>query len=77
MTEEAENADEDMLRQAIDRAWTVYRGTHNVHESDERRCLLERHLKQRWRAGGHDAEELTCSGLAFLERLLSEAELDC
>ena len=46
-------------------------------ESDERRCLLERHLKQRWRAGEHDAEELTCSGLAFLERLLSEAELDC
>jgi hypothetical protein len=43
--------DEDMLRQAVDRAWTVYRATHDVHESDERRCLVERHLKQRWRAG--------------------------
>ena len=67
--------DEDPLQQAVDRAWTIYRATHNAHESDERRCLLERHLKQRWRAGENDAEELTCSGLAFLERLLSEAEL--
>ena len=44
----------------------------------ERRCLIERHLQQRWKAGENDAEELTCSGLAYLERLHSEAELgDC
>jgi hypothetical protein len=61
--------DEDLLREAVDRAWRVYRATHNVHESDERRC------KQRWRAGENDPDELTCSGLAFLERLLSQAEL--
>ena len=44
-------AEEDLLRQAVDTAWTIYRAAHNVHESDERRCLLERHLQQRWRAG--------------------------
>jgi hypothetical protein len=65
-------ADEDLLRQAVDTAWSVYRATHNeVHGSDERRCLLERHLQQRWKAGENDAEELTCAGLAYLERLLA------
>ena len=69
-------ADEHLLRQAVDRAWTIYRATHNdVHELDERRCLLERHLQQRWKARENDPEELTCAGLAYLERLLSEAEL--
>jgi hypothetical protein len=63
-----------MLRQAVDRAWTIYRATHNdVHELDERRCLLERHLQQRWEAGENDAAELTCAGLAYLERLAKEA----
>ena len=38
--------------------------------------LLERHLQQRWKAGECDPEELTCSGLAYLERFLREAELD-
>ena len=70
-------AEEDLLRQAVGTAWTVYRDTHNdVHELDERRCLLERHLRRRWEAGENDAEELTCAGLAYLERLLSEVELD-
>lgn len=68
-------ADEDLLQQAVDRVWTIYRATHNAHESDERRCLLERHLQQRWTAGERDPEELTCAGLVFLERILSEAEL--
>ena len=69
-------AEEYLLRQAVDTAWSVYRTTHNhVHESDERRCLLERHLQQRWRAGEHDPEELTCAGLASLERIL-QVELD-
>ena len=40
--------------------------------SDERRCLLERHLQERWKARENDPEELTCAGLAYLERLLSE-----
>ena len=53
----------------------LYRATHNdVHELDERRCLLERHLQQRWKARENDAEELTWVGLAYLERLPSEAE---
>ena len=68
-------ADEYLLRQAVDRAWALYRATHNdVHELDERRCLLERHLQERWKAQENDPEELTCAGLAYLERLLSEAE---
>jgi hypothetical protein len=68
-------ADEHLLRQAVDTAWSLYRDTHNdVHESDERRCLLERHLQQRWKAREDDPEELMCAGLAYLERLTSEAE---
>jgi hypothetical protein len=67
---------EHLLRQAVDTAWSVYRATHNIDEADERRCLLERHLQQRWKAGECDPEELTCSGLAYLERFLKEAELD-
>jgi hypothetical protein len=67
-------AEVDLLRQAVDTAWTVYRDTHNdVHESDERRCLLERYLQGRLRAGENDAEELTCAGLAYLERFVKEA----
>ena len=65
--------DECLLRQAVDRAWTLYRAAHNdVHELDERRCLLERHLRQRWQSQENDPEELTCAGLAYLERVLSE-----
>jgi hypothetical protein len=68
-------ADEHLLRQAVNTAWSVYRDTHNdVHESDERRCLLERHLQQMWKAREDDPDELTCAGLVYLERLSSEAE---
>jgi hypothetical protein len=63
-------ADEYLLRQAVDTAWTVYRATHdNVHETDERRCLLERHLQKRWKSEEDAVEVLTCVGLAYLERL--------
>jgi hypothetical protein len=67
------------LRRAVDTAWTVYRATHDdVHELDERRCLLERHLQQMLQARETDAEEVTnaglaCAGLAYLERLPTEA----
>ena len=58
------------LRKAVDSAWTVYRATQrNVDVADARRCLLERHLYRRWEAHESDTEELTCSGLAYLERL--------
>ena len=63
-------ADKFELRQAVDTAWTVYRATHDdVHELDERRCLLERHLEERWKARENDAEAVTCAGLAYLELL--------
>jgi len=64
-----------VLRQAADAAWSVYRTTHDdVHEWDERRCLLARHLQQILPARETDAEEVTiaglaCAGLAYLERL--------
>jgi len=49
--------------------------THDdVHEWDERRCLLARHLQQILPARQTGAEEVTiaglaCAGLAYLERL--------
>ena len=36
---------------------------------DERRCTLERFVRERWQAGETDLDELTCSGLSFLSRL--------
>ena len=62
--------DECVLQQAVDTAWTLYRAKHDdVHEMDERRCLLERRLQERWKPQEDAAEGLTCAGLAFLERL--------
>jgi hypothetical protein len=62
--------DEVTLRNAVDMAWTIYLATHReVDVADDRRCLLERHLQGRLEASQGDAEELTCSGLAYLDRL--------
>jgi hypothetical protein len=56
-------------RTAVDMAWTIYLATHrDVHVADGRRCLLERHLQQRLEAGRSETEQLTCSGLAYLDR---------
>jgi hypothetical protein len=58
------------LRKAVDTTWTVYLATHrDVDVADGRRCLMERHLQQRWEASQSNAEELTCSGLAYLDRI--------
>ena len=58
------------VRKAVDAAWTAYLATHrNVDVADERRSLLERHLHRRWEAHERDTDELSCSGLAYLERL--------
>jgi len=63
-------ADKFALRQAVDTAWTVYRAAHDdVHELDERRCLLERHLEERWKTRVNDTEAVACAGLAYLELL--------
>jgi hypothetical protein len=62
--------DEVPLRKAVDTAWTVYLATHrDVDVADDRRCLLERHLQRRLGAGQSESEVLTCSGLAYLNRL--------
>ena len=62
--------DEVPLRRAVAAAWSVYRATHrDVDAADGRRCLLERHLHWKWEARESDAEELTCLGIAYLERL--------
>jgi hypothetical protein len=65
--------DEVPLRRAADTAWSVYVATHRgVHPYDRRRCVLERQLHKRWEARHGDVEQLTCFGLAFLERLPEE-----
>ncbi|MCK1742321.1 hypothetical protein IVA80_15970 [Bradyrhizobium sp. 139] len=62
--------DDVPLRTAVDTAWSVFLAKHrDVDAADSRRCLLERHLHGRWEAQASDAEELTCLGLAYLERL--------
>ncbi len=62
--------DEIPVRKAVNRTWTVYLATHrDVDAADGRRCLLERYLQGRWEVSQNDAEELTCSGLAYLDRI--------
>jgi hypothetical protein len=61
--------DEVPTRKAVDTAWAVYLATHrDVDAADSRRCLLERHLQGRFEAA-QGTEELTCSGLAYLDRI--------
>lgn len=63
-------ADEVPLQKAVDTAWAVYLATHrDVDAADGRRCLLERHLEGKLEANQSDAEELTCCGLAYLDRI--------
>ena len=62
--------DEGLLRKAVDTAWSIYLANHRgADATDSRRCLLERHLDRTWGTHESDVEELTCSGIAFLERL--------
>lgn len=62
--------DDVTLRQAVDNAWSVYLATHRtVEDTDSRRCVLERHLSMNWETRESDSDELTCVGLAYLERL--------
>ena len=61
---------DEVLRKAVDTAWTVYLATHrDVDVADGRRCLPERHLQGTLKASQGETEELTCSGLAYLDRL--------
>ena len=62
--------DNDLLRMAVETAWSVFRATHEgVDEADSRRCLLERHLGGRREACESDVEDLANFGLTFLARL--------
>jgi hypothetical protein len=61
------------LKIAVDRAWTVHLATHrDVDAADPRRCSLERYLTGKWQAGENDPEELTCHGLSYLARPVTE-----
>ena len=61
---------DEVLRKAVNAAWTVYLATHrDVDVADDRRCLLERHLQATLKASQSETEELACSGLAYLDRL--------
>ena len=63
-------AEELILRQAVETAWSVFLATHgNVDVADQRRCSLSRHLEARQQAGENSTEELICSGLAYLDRV--------
>jgi hypothetical protein len=48
---------------------STWRRTRDVDVADDRRCLLERHLQRRLEAGQSETEVVTCSGLAYLDRL--------
>ncbi|TYO65304.1 hypothetical protein FXV83_17275 [Bradyrhizobium hipponense] len=62
--------DEVTVRRAADTAWSAFRATHpDVDASDNRRCLLERHLQRRGEERESDSEELASLGLAYLHRL--------
>ena len=62
--------DQDPLRKAVYTAWSIYVTIHpDVDVTDGRQCLLERHLQRRLEASQGGTEELTCSGLAYLDRL--------
>ena len=62
-------ADDFVLKEAVEIAWSVYLSTHrDVDIADQRRCSLSRHLSERLRAGENDTEELACCGLAYLDR---------
>ncbi|WP_342739881.1 hypothetical protein [Bradyrhizobium sp. B117] len=63
-------AEDVVLKNATETAWTVYRARHpNVDAHDGRRCLMERHLHRRWEERQSDTEELATFGLAYLHRL--------
>ncbi len=63
----------DVLKNAAETAWTVYRARPPARgASDSRRCLLERHLLRRTEERESDAEELVSFGIAYLSRLPSD-----
>ena len=64
--------DDFALRTAVERAWAVHLATHQeVDPADGLRCSLERYLNGRCQAGESDPNELTCHGLAYLDRFRS------
>jgi hypothetical protein len=61
---------EELLSQALDTAWIVYRTTRcEIPIDDFRRSSLARFLKMRLETGKMDIEDLALEGLAFLRRL--------
>jgi len=61
---------EELVSQALDTAWTVYRTARcEIAVDDSRRCDLARFLNLRVEAGETDIEDLSLEGLAFLRKL--------
>ena len=61
---------DELLSQALDTAWIVYRISRcEIPVDDFRRCYLARFLKMRLETGEMDIEDLSLEGLAFLRRL--------
>ena len=62
--------DEVKVRAAAATAWSIFRARRpGIDPSDNRRCLLERHLQTRGLQQGIDAEELASFWLVYLQRL--------
>jgi hypothetical protein len=61
---------EELLSQALETAWIVYRTARcEIPIDDFRRSSLARFLKMRLETGKMDIEDLALEGLAFLRRL--------
>lgn len=68
-------AEEQTLKRAVETAWTLYLHRHDdVDPADGRRCLLERHLQRSGETREIDADELTYTGINYLERLPPDDE---
>jgi hypothetical protein len=66
-------ADDVVLKNATETAWTVYRARHpDVDARDGRRCLMERHLHRRWEERESETEELAGFGVAYLQRFFQD-----
>ena len=63
---------DERLQQAIDAAWSVYRATHML----TRRMNGDACLSDICKIGGRQESMMTWSGLAYLERFPSKAELE-
>ena len=60
---------------AAHQAWSIYLEQHpDVAPDDARRSVLERYMREHWSGAEANLDELTCSGLMFLSRVVFASE---